>query len=288
MQFTLSGFSQAEAVRLGLSGDDLYLLRWFVNFKNSGKMVFKIINGEKYYWVSYEKLVEELPLIVSKKDTAYRKFKKMVEAGVLDRKTVKQGGTFSFFKAGPNFDCLLKRTDNNPNDATNYPTVPDFSPNEATNSEFDPFYADFSPNQTDFYSEQKINIPDQNTIQKPRAHAKKSDEFLLAETLINRIQSRFPHIKTPNLDRWASVFAYMLNVEGRTVKEIKGLINWIYKPDNFWCSRILNPDQLKKHYDRLLATKIHEQTSRYLSNDPLAYLYINEPIDYELLGFELV
>lgn len=38
MQFTLSGFSQAEAVRLGLSGDDLYLLRWFVNFKNSSNI----------------------------------------------------------------------------------------------------------------------------------------------------------------------------------------------------------------------------------------------------------
>ena len=76
MQFTLSGFSQAEAVRLGLSGDDLYLLRWFVNFKNSGKMVFKIINGEKYLYNKNESPHKTIDTKLGINDIVITKLKK--------------------------------------------------------------------------------------------------------------------------------------------------------------------------------------------------------------------
>lgn len=294
MQFTIHGFSQIGAYKLGLNCDDLCLLRWFINFRDSGNMVFRTINGKKYYWISYDKLTQELPIVASKKDTIYRKLKKMVEAGVLERETVKQGGTFSFYSTGVNFallsnstpDVSTKPETSKPTPKSNLLEESNNLPNEphalTNNSEINPNSLETFPHkaethasksdnfssQADIFLEQKINTPDKSTIQKPRA----KDEFILAENLINHIQNLFPHIKKPNLDRWASVFAYMLNVDGRTVEEITSLISWIYKPNNFWCCRILNPDQLKNKYDKLLAIKIYEENnpkfSRYAPPRP--------------------
>ena len=38
MFYTIHGFYQKAAHKLGLDNDDLLLLRWFVNFKDSGNM----------------------------------------------------------------------------------------------------------------------------------------------------------------------------------------------------------------------------------------------------------
>lgn len=376
MQFTIFGFSQIGAFELGLNCADLCMLRWFINFKNSGKMVSKSIDGKKYYWVSYEKLAQELPVVACKKDTIYRKLTKLVKLGVLDKKTVKQGGTFSFYSTGINYHVLLKNTrnqidvydqpknscnqidvynqpknapdtttpenpsadiaENTPIDAPQNPPIKnanfalsdnsvkfsqkqsevsldqlDIAPSQMeispTKSEVYPAQLDIRPNhpdiypnnsdkisnQTDIFSEQKINIPDQSTIQKPRA--KDSDEFLLAEYLITHIQSRSPHIKRPNMDRWASVFAYMLNVESRTTEEITDLIDWIYKPDNFWCCRILDADQLKNKFDKLLAIKLYEDNnprfSRYSTARPDTSnpdILVTDYGVYDLSGYELI
>ena len=97
------------------------------------------------------------------------------------------------------------------------------------------------------------------------------------------------------MDRWASVFAYMLNAESRTTEEITDLIDWIYKPDNFWCCRILDADQLKNKFDKLLAIKLYEDNnprfSRYSAACPDTSdpdILVTDYGVYNLSGYELI
>ena len=47
MKYTIEGFSQQAAHELGLDALDLIILRWFVDFKDSGNMRTEFINVEK-------------------------------------------------------------------------------------------------------------------------------------------------------------------------------------------------------------------------------------------------
>ena len=53
MKYTMLGFSQKSSDELGLDILDLAILRWFIDFKNSGTMKVKRLQGENYYWISY-------------------------------------------------------------------------------------------------------------------------------------------------------------------------------------------------------------------------------------------
>ena len=154
MFYTIHGFYQKAAHELGLDNDDLLLLRWFVNFKDSGNMKSVNIDDEKYYWVNYQKLTEELPILGLKKDSIYRKLKKMSDVKVLKRKTIFDGGRYSYFTLDKNYITLINSK----------PVVPD-CPDEDFNSkasndssiysdenqpDLNPNYTDFTPNLMDF------------------------------------------------------------------------------------------------------------------------------------------
>ena len=86
MKITIHGFSQAEAVKLGLNNDDLLILRWFVDFTPSPKIKSCLINGKTFYWINYHHIIEGLP-ILQKNEKAISKFniQRLLNAGVLVR-----------------------------------------------------------------------------------------------------------------------------------------------------------------------------------------------------------
>ena len=47
MKISIEGFDQSRAVELGLCVADMVLLRWFVDFSNTGAMEKRIIDGIK-------------------------------------------------------------------------------------------------------------------------------------------------------------------------------------------------------------------------------------------------
>jgi len=107
MKYTIHGFSQRKAIKLGLDNDDLLILRYFIDFKDSGAMVSKVIDNKTYYWIKYETILEQLPILKLKKDSLYRRLKKMCVAGVLEHKTVKKNGTYSFYSVGKSYIDLI-------------------------------------------------------------------------------------------------------------------------------------------------------------------------------------
>jgi hypothetical protein len=82
MRLTCEGFSQEYLVRLNLTTSDAYVLRWFLSFINSGKQLHIDINGERYYWIKYSKVISDLPIL---------KIKNNIVIGNLFRKLCGQG-----------------------------------------------------------------------------------------------------------------------------------------------------------------------------------------------------
>ena len=70
-------------------------------------MVKKIIDDDMYYWVKYEGITEAFPIVSWKKDTVYRRLKKMVDVRVLKHKIIKQCGTWSYYSFDENYLYLI-------------------------------------------------------------------------------------------------------------------------------------------------------------------------------------
>lgn len=107
MKYTIEGFSQSKAIEFNLDAIDLCILRWITDFANTDSMVKMQVENKVYFWIKYEGLLQELPIIGIKKDSLYRRLKNMVEQGVLEHTTVKMGGTFSMYRFGKKFTELL-------------------------------------------------------------------------------------------------------------------------------------------------------------------------------------
>ena len=110
MKFTILGFSHPAAYDLGLDINDLAILRWYIDFKESGYMNKKVIDGKEFYLVIYEYVLEDLPILCMKKDAVYRRFKKMCDKKILERRTINEGGKFPYFAIGENYAELVDFT----------------------------------------------------------------------------------------------------------------------------------------------------------------------------------
>lgn len=56
--------------------------------------------------------------------------------------------------------------------------------------------------------------------------------------------------KAPNWATWGEEIRKLREIDGRTHKEICELFKWA-NADEFWCSNVLSPIKLRKHWDRL-------------------------------------
>ena len=160
MKYTIHGFSQQKAIELGLDDRDLMILRWFVDYKDTGKMVKKILDNDMYYWIKYEGIQEAFPIINWKKDTIYRRLKAMALKGVLKHKTVKEFGTYSFYAIGPNYlgltDTKYEMPVGNKSDSSEInPIVTDSNPRV---TEINPIVTDSNPRVTEINPEHNINL----------------------------------------------------------------------------------------------------------------------------------
>lgn len=113
MKYNLQGFSQEVASELNIDGIDLYLLRWFVDFKDTNQMNTKIVDGEVYYWIYHKKVSEDMPILHLQKTAIYRRLKKLCKAQIFKKTVVRERGTFTYYAIGPNYIRLISNTPNN-------------------------------------------------------------------------------------------------------------------------------------------------------------------------------
>lgn len=115
MRYSVHGFSQSKAIEYDLTNDDLLLLRWFVDFIGTNRLEFIVDNDDIYYWIVYDKLLQDLPILKISKDRIKRKhFDKLCEKGILKHKHVKDGGSYSYYAIGNNYLSLIAEDESVP------------------------------------------------------------------------------------------------------------------------------------------------------------------------------
>lgn len=176
IKYSLFGFNQLKAHELGLDLVDLALLRWFIDFKdfkdNTGKkiMISKVIDNEVMYWVQYDGVKEALPIAkLSSADSVYRRFKKMVKAEILEHKTVKQGGIYSYYAVGKKYCELISEE---------YKELSDKNP---IGTDRNPIGTDENPDHTDKNPEQNINLINKSNINKSNIYQSSIKKDLIEE-----------------------------------------------------------------------------------------------------------
>ena len=105
--FSISNINQVYCKEMGLSLDDLLILDYFKKGIDNDEFICKIIDNEKYYWLNYGDVINTFPILNIKKDTLYRKLKKLCKANILKHKTLKSGGTYSFYALSNEFHNIF-------------------------------------------------------------------------------------------------------------------------------------------------------------------------------------
>ncbi|WP_436967554.1 Replication protein O [Bacillus safensis] len=93
------------------------------------------------------------------------------------------------------------------------------------------------------------NVKNEKNINNSR-HKYEPCDMENANLLYQKILENNPQAKKPNLEKWASDFRLIRQIDKRTDAQVKYLINWTQK-DNFWKSNILSPASLRKQFDKL-------------------------------------
>jgi hypothetical protein len=112
MQYSFLGFSVTKMMELNLDMKDVAILRYFVDFKDTGRMHFEIIEGKKYYWVNYRTMEEEMPYLGLGKKAIMTRMLRLRDLCILVHYTKKEGGTFSFFALGSKYIELVNKNTN--------------------------------------------------------------------------------------------------------------------------------------------------------------------------------
>lgn len=109
MRYTIEGFSQARLVELGCDTEDAILLRWFVDFAHTGKMIQNLEGEAVRYWLDHATVFEQLPILgINQAKTIGRRLTRMVEVGVLTTTTIQtRSGKRSFYGFGPAYESLI-------------------------------------------------------------------------------------------------------------------------------------------------------------------------------------
>ena len=94
MQYSFLGFSVKKIIEFGLDIKDLAVLRYFDDFRESGRMNYETIEGEKYYWVSYQSFAKEMPYLGLEKRSIMARMLKLRDLGILNHYTKKRRGNF--------------------------------------------------------------------------------------------------------------------------------------------------------------------------------------------------
>lgn len=286
MKYTLEGFSQEAALNMRttvtdngrtktikLDLIDLTILRWIVDFYPSMKKT--IIEGVEYAWLDYKSFVEDMPLLGLSNQSLYKRCMKMVQLGVLTHKTLRSGGTFSYYGFGPEYQRLV----NGRHTATQAPAATKGTRADTTN-------VDTTQSQSPDDEPQPLIAEPQTTKQQDKPDAIKE--------IVDHLNARLGTHYKPTTQATRKLLKARLN-EGFTVEEIKTVIDkkaaeWL---GNASMAQYLRPETLfGNKFESYLNARTATRTNTYSNAHPYsdasanAYAHANgyskyTPIDDE-------
>lgn len=78
--------NQLAIINNGIAIDimDAAILDWMVQFSHSSKITKMDYLGKNYYYYSYQKIIQDMPILGIGRDAIYRRIKKMCDVGILE------------------------------------------------------------------------------------------------------------------------------------------------------------------------------------------------------------
>jgi hypothetical protein len=109
-----------------------------------------------------------------------------------------------------------------------------------------------SGDTTDDTTERQQKVQEQECKKKKniKTFLSNSDEIRLSELLLEKLLSRNPNYKRPNIQIWAKDVDRMIRIEHRSPEEIQAVIEWC-QSDLFWQNNILSVAKLRSQFDQL-------------------------------------
>lgn len=74
----------------------------------------------------------------------------------------------------------------------------------------------------------------------------------LATEFWELVHEKYPYYKPPKLEAWAVTIRKMEEIDGFTIDEIEDVAAWALTKSEFWSQQIRGPDNLRKHFTKLL------------------------------------
>lgn len=121
MRYNILGFDQEKVLELKtfiegkekkLDLSDLLILNHIYNFSERKGIKTITQNGIEYYWVEYNTILNELPILNIKKPALRDRIDKMCALGLIEKTLAKQGqySNMTCFRIGINFENVLFKT----------------------------------------------------------------------------------------------------------------------------------------------------------------------------------
>ncbi len=111
MKYTILGFQQIKLMEHGLNTDDALILSVIRDMYSSKKMDYKIIEDDRFIWVEQGYLLEQIPIIGSRR-TLLRRLKVYEELGLIERRKVfnkgNMKGTFLYVNTTEKLEMLTE------------------------------------------------------------------------------------------------------------------------------------------------------------------------------------
>lgn len=280
MKYTFMGFNQQRIIDLDLDAKDAVILRYIIDFKDTKKMKCEVIDGEAYYWIKYDGIAQEYPLLGLKNaDSVYKRLKKLVKVGILKHKTIKSNGTYSYYAIGDNYLTLISTSTEADVNTEESKKVTAYETPEKTN------------NQSDENPTPIGNISGGGTDENQEGYGWKSGT--------NNPSTKYPStINNPNIKKAHAEIIEFLNLKAntkyklgidRTVKKIEARINEGFTIDDFKkvieikCQEWLGTDQAKYlRPETLFGGKFEGYLNQAIAMQPKRNKSITKPVKYKI------
>lgn len=183
----------------GLDLIDATIFQWIVVFSHSPKAKKKLIDNKLFIWGSYQKIIDDNPLMgISSKKAIELRVKKLIECGLIDKITCKEEGNRTYFNVTEKAYTLVIENTNLSNE-------------------------DYQPLSNEDYYNSKLNNSELNSNKKTN---KKSliEEF--TESYVNRF-GYFPSTGEMDIVEWFVEHRRKIKSPIKTVKAISAFLNHV-------------------------------------------------------------
>lgn len=100
MKAIINGYLQEDLIKHELDLTDIEIIKYFQQFALSKNMKHLEKNNNLYFWLSYQKLIDDLPILnIKSKRTIARRFDILEQKGIFEKTIVNEGlKNFTYFR----------------------------------------------------------------------------------------------------------------------------------------------------------------------------------------------